>query len=325
VVLFEPFETFLLNPNIVWPVTAVALVIIFLSLIPRKHPLGLVSGFTIMSMMLSGSNGVFYHDRLKNHAIFSAVNHTIEAITKHHPSLNDFSEVMVWYEATTFLTYAEPVIYIYWGGSNWGYIQEHPTDLRLVADITQDVVVLSDNPAIDERIQSVLDGQFRVALLGDFALPEIDPTGRYRGYILRLSRLDTYNQPIFPTGHNVFKSRYDYVEPKPAITGPGTDVVFQFRLPMPNNNFTVTMCVVDMIAPVSHPLLALLNDTPIEFILSDGETTGACRFHYTADVPQTAISNQDITEIAMNIPTNNIDSVSQGLHIEWIMFSENVP
>jgi len=325
IILIEPFETFLLNPNIVWPVTAVALLILSLSLTLRKQPLGLVSGFTIMSMMFGGSNGVFYHDRLKNYTIFTSVNHTIEAITRHHPSLDDFSEAMVWYEATTFLTYGAPVIYIYWGGSNWGYVQTHPTDLRLVADITQDVVMLSDNPAIDKRVQFVLDGQFSVTLLRNFALPNIDPTGRYRGYVLRLLRLDTYNQPIFPTGYNVFKSRYDYVEPGPAITGPGTDVVFQFRLPTPNSDFTVAMCVVDMTVPVPNPLPALLNDTPIEFVLSDSEETGACRFYYMADVPQTAISNQDITKIAMNIPVGKVNSSSQGLHIASIMFSENAP
>lgn len=319
VVLFQPLEEVTLNPLIVWPMIVIALGMMF-----RRHPSWLVGGFTLMSFMLGGGNGIAYHDRLQTYNIFVGVNETIEAI-HNHPTLDDAGELMVWYETTTFRPYASSVFNSYWGGTNWVVVQNAPQDLRLTTDVTEDVVILTDNDAILDKVQSVLDGRFDVELVTDFPILSVDPSGQYRGYILRLSRLDYYNQPIFPTGENIRKSRMDYTEFVPAVTGPDSQVVLEFRLPSPTSDLEAVLCVEKMLVPFSDGFSAMLNGVLIEFALADSAENSVCEFTFIADVPQDAIDGENLTTMAMNIPVGKVGSSYEGFHIAFITFTTKNP
>jgi hypothetical protein len=189
-IVIEPLEMSLLNPALVWPVIVIAVVLMGLGGFIRREPLLLVSGFAVMSLVLGGGNGIAYHDRLQNYRLFRAVDETIGAITTHLTLPEKPSNLDVWFETRDFMPYAKPLRNLYWGGSVWFDVQKKPDDSRLMTSSTQEIVMLSDNPAIVERVRTVLDGYFRVEFVSDFMISSADPTGVYQGYILRLERID---------------------------------------------------------------------------------------------------------------------------------------
>lgn len=190
VLLIPPLTMWLTQPIWVWAGISVVFAAMIIWGIRGKSPSVWVGGIALISLLCGGGNGVSYPDRLQNYRLFAATNQTLDTIAGHLSQPIDFSQQPVWFETRDYLSYAAPIRYLFWGSIRWFDIRQNPADERLLAHAVQDIVMLSDTPDIVERVRNVLGGLFEVEVITDFSLPITDPTGQYRGYILRLRRID---------------------------------------------------------------------------------------------------------------------------------------
>ena len=313
-VLIPTLEPALLDARFVWAIAGGAMLILGAGLLRTRKPLWIVGSFAAMSLMFSGHNGIAYYDRLHTYRIFAATSDILAVVDAQNPESLNFSQYKVFIATNNFLPYSMPLRRISqpirsktlkWPSVVAGDV----VGLKRYQFVArQRYLLLSDNEAVLDEMNEKIGSAFNIQVNHSFALTQIDPTGKYRGYLLTLTRLDRYGEPILPSGDNVnwFKQFSAYLDV--AWTGPGSDVVLRFNLPVPESDVVVELCAVESTTALGDVLPALVNDVPVTFTRqpASGET---CLLRYTADVPQAAITGDEFTEIALTIPTAPADTV----------------
>jgi|GEM_PF-1295514 len=305
-------EAALLDVRVVWAFAGAAMLVLALALLRIHKPLWIVGSFAVMSLMFSGHNGIAYYDRLYTYNIFMATSNALETIDAQDPGTLDFSPYVVWEAGDEFFRYSMPLRGmsqpVYGHASKWEIAHTNARALKAMLKIVQDVLILSADENVLTEANDLLSDHFDVKVNHNFALPSADPTGRYRGYLLTLTRLDHYGESVFPFGDNVNWATQFAPTVVIGWTGPGADVVLKFNLPAPEGDVVVEVCAITSTIALADELPALVNQIPITFTRqpASGET---CLLRYTADVPQAAITGDEFTEIALNIPVAPADTV----------------
>jgi len=191
-----------------------------------------------------------------------------------------------------------PLVYAH--ASDWKTAQKTPHLLKSLQETVQDVLVFSADDDVVAAITMALRDNFEVSVKHIFSLPSIDPSGKYRGYLLTLTRLDQYGEPVFPLGENVGRAIPLQGSLIVGWTGPGSDVILKFNLPAPTGDVMVQICGMLVTVALEDELAALVNQTPVT--LTRQPAQAECDVRYTASIPQEAIPGDSFTEIALNIP-----------------------
>ena len=304
-VFIPTLEAALLDVRFVWAITGGAMVILAAGLLRTRKPLWIVGAFAAMSLMFSGHNGVAYYDRLYTYGIFMTTSDTLNIIDSQNPYPLNFSQYIVLEATDKFSNSSLPLRGIsqpiHFRSLNWASIQYDPQRLKWYQATVQRYLLLSDHETILDELTEKMGNAFDIQVNHSFGLTEIDPSGAYRGYMLTLTRLDRYGEPVFASGDNVNRPT-TVTLPLRAVgwTGPGSDVILKFNLPAPKGDVMVEICGVLATTVLDDVLPALVNQTPVTFTRQP--SIGDCFERYTANIPQAIITGEGITEIALTIP-----------------------
>lgn len=313
IAFFEFFELVRLNVVIVWLVAGISMAFIAFGVLRGSRPFLTILAFSVLSFIISGHNGVAFHDRLHTYTRFVGVDAILESVDAQSPEMSRFSDYVIWNESKYFGAFAHAVRGISQPIPN----STHGTTLQTYKssgygnELLTDVIVLSDHDNMLERTIETLGDDYKITVINTAIFPSIDRTGKYRGYILRVERLHRYDTVIFPYGKNIRNTSASV-----AWTGPDSDVVMQFNLPMSASDIYIDLCGIMSILPLADEIPATVNDVQIIFLRQI--STDACNFLYRAIVPQNAINARVPIRLALTIPTAPADLVfhngDQGLY-----------
>jgi len=310
-VLIPTLEPALLDARFVWAIAGGAMVILAAGLLRTRKPLWIVGSFAAMSLMFSGHNGVAYYDRLYTYKIFMATMDTLAVIDAQDPGSLDFSPYIVLEATDNFVIYSQSLRAIsqpiYLHSLTLASIQSKPQRLKTYQSMVQPFLLLSDHETILDELTEKMGSAFDIQVNHNFALTHIDPTGKYRGYLLTLTALDYYEEPLFPVGENVSRGIFLKDTLIVGLTGPGSDVVLKFNLPAPTGDVMVQICGMLATTELGDTLPARVNQVPVTFTRQLAQED--CDLRYTASIPQSVITGDSFTEVALTIPVVDADIV----------------
>jgi hypothetical protein len=323
IILFKIFEPIRLNVVIVWLVAGISMMLVAFGVLRGNKPYVVIGAFSVFSFIISGHNGVAFHDRLHTYTRFIGVNAILETVEAQYPQISRFRDFVIWNESRFFGAFAHAVR----GVSQ--PIGTHATTLWMFQnpsygyELASDVIVLSEDWSILEKISETLSGDYKIVVNSTIELPSIDSAGNFRGYILNIKRQHAYDKAIIPSGENIRNTGASV-----AWTGPESNVVMEFNLPAPANDVYAELCGVMSILPLGFRLPAVVNDVSVMFLRQPN--TEACNFLYHAKIPKVAINTETPVELAFTIPTAPADKVFHngdrelyGLAISAVTFRQN--
>lgn len=305
-IVLPELQTVLRTPIFVWGISGCAMLVLTLTLFWKRSPIMLVGTFAIMSLLFSGHNGLANPDRLYGYKIFTATDYTLNVIDALEPEPLDVSRYIVWEDTDAYSAYSNPIRGIsqpiYNRGVNWSRATQDFSGLKWRYQFQEELIFLADYETSMTDVEAALKDIYDVEILHAFTLPEIDTTGLYRGYLLRFTRIDSYGEPVFPTGENIYRpTLLAESNARVAWTGPSATPRILFNLPQPRSDIILEVCGVLSTTPVGEQMIGKLNQVEVLFIRQDAKEN--CVIRYTATVPATAILDGNFTELELDIPT----------------------
>lgn len=321
---FVGLETALLNPMLVWIVTSLLIIALAICLLWRPNPIGMVGAFMLMSLMFSGHNGIAAYDRLRGYRIFEAAEYTLATITTQAPDIH-FSDYVVWEDTDIYVPFSETIRGmtqpVHRRLPNWSYVQRNSLELKWVYPFQQDIIFfVEDDDSLDAAL-SILSPNFLIEVRRTIELPQIDPTGQYRAYLLRFTQRHAYGEDIFPYGDNLSTPANLSNDVLVAWTGPQSNVIFRVNLPSASMDVRIELCGLESHIPIEDELQAMMNQNPIR--LTRQAALENCPIRYTGTVSKDALMGDRFDELAINIPVS--PQSKRGLAISSITFNEVNP
>lgn len=188
IVLFRFLEPLRLNAVVVWLVTGVSMTLITFGVLKGRKPFVVIGAFSVMSFIISGYNGVAFHDRLHTYKRFIGVDAILETIEAQYPQMSRFSNYVVWNETRSFGAFAHAVRGVSQPIGTHGATLYTFKDSRDGNELETEVILLSDIGDILDKVSETLGDGYRITINGSFDLPSIDNTGSFRGYVLSIER-----------------------------------------------------------------------------------------------------------------------------------------
>lgn len=318
-------QAVLMNPWVVWGVTVVLCISLVVILSWRFKPTALVMSLMGLSLFFSGHNGLAIQDRLYNYRTFKSVDYILAQIEQAEPNTH-FKDYLVWSTIPRpwqRFSYAirgmtQP---IHIRMANWSYVLEEPLDFKWGFPLEQDIILFVSDDAHLQQVIEATSVNYLPKIAHTILLPEIDPTGSYRMYLLKFTQKHNYDEVIFPSGDNIQIYTLLPTKERVAWTGPDSQVVMRFNLPPATSEIYLEICALAEAVRLPDEVPARVNQEEILLVRQAGYE--GCTIQYTGLIPSGVITGSEFTEIAVNIPVSS--QTKQGIALSHMTFGDIVP